>query len=88
MKYRVADPSESTMGLDSHADTSILTILHQNGVKGLELRTKDETWVTVLSNGRLHAPFHRVVMNANKTRLSVGLFSMPKVGSIVKPPKE
>ncbi|PWA97454.1 isopenicillin N synthase [Artemisia annua] len=105
MKYRVADPSESTMGLDSHADTSILTILHQNGVQGLELRTKDETWVTVnvspnsfvvmagesfnvLSNGRLHAPFHRVVMNANKTRLSVGLFSMPKVGSIVKPPKE
>ncbi|PWA46752.1 oxoglutarate/iron-dependent dioxygenase, Isopenicillin N synthase-like protein [Artemisia annua] len=42
----------------------------------------------VLSNGRLHTPFHRVVMNANKTRLSVGLFSMPKVGSIVKPPKE
>ncbi|PWA65221.1 Peptidase M14, carboxypeptidase A [Artemisia annua] len=31
---------------------------------------------------------YRVVMNANKTRLSVGLFSMPKVGSIVKPPKE
>nr|XP_043614488.1 probable 2-oxoglutarate-dependent dioxygenase AOP1 [Erigeron canadensis] len=105
MKYRVADPNEDTMGLDSHADTSILTILHQNGVQGLEIRTKDENWVTVnvspnsfvvmagesfnvLSNGRLHAPFHRVVMNANRTRLSVGLFSMPKVGSIVKPPKE
>ncbi|KAI3727210.1 hypothetical protein L1987_67021 [Smallanthus sonchifolius] len=105
MKYRAAEASESTMGLDSHADTSILTILHQNGVQGLELRTKDGDWITVnvspnsfvvmagesfnaLSNGRLHAPFHRVVMNANKTRLSVGLFSMPRIGMIVKPPKE
>ncbi|KAI3786049.1 hypothetical protein L1987_45176 [Smallanthus sonchifolius] len=105
MKYRAAEPSESTMGLDSHADTSILTILHQNGVQGLEIRTKDGDWITVnvspnsfvvmagesfnvLSNGRLHAPFHRVVMNANKTRLSVGLFSMPRIGTIVKPPKE
>lgn len=42
----------------------------------------------VLSNGRLHAPFHRVVMNANKTRISTGLFSLPKLGTIVKPPKE
>ncbi|XP_024969851.1 probable 2-oxoglutarate-dependent dioxygenase AOP1 [Cynara cardunculus var. scolymus] len=105
MKYRAADPSESTMGLDSHADTSILTILHQNGIQGLEIRTKDGDWLTVnvspnsfvvmagesfnvLSNGRLHAPFHRVVMNDKKTRLSVGLFSLPKIGSLVKPPKE
>ncbi|CAH1420647.1 unnamed protein product [Lactuca virosa] len=105
MKYRVADPSESNMGLDSHADTSILTILHQNGIQGLEIRTKDGDWITVnvspnsfvvmagesfnvLSNGRLHAPFHRVVMNASKTRLSVGLFSLPKIGTTVKPPKE
>ncbi|KAL4585593.1 hypothetical protein LXL04_010216 [Taraxacum kok-saghyz] len=105
MKYRVADKSESTMGLDSHADTSILTILHQNGIQGLEIRTKDGDWVTVnvspnsfvvmagesfnvLSNGRLHAPFHRVVMNATTTRLSVGLFSLPKIGTIVKPPME
>ncbi|KAL8250172.1 hypothetical protein R6Q59_033865 [Mikania micrantha] len=105
MKYRVAEPNESTMGLDSHADTSILTILQQNGVQGLDIRTKDGDWITVtvspnsfvimvgesfsvLSNGRLHAPFHRVVMNANRTRLSVGLFSMPKIGTIVKPPEE
>ncbi|KAK1434089.1 hypothetical protein QVD17_11007 [Tagetes erecta] len=105
MKYRAAEPTESTMGLGSHADTSILTILQQNGVQGLDIRTKDGEWITVnvspnsfvvmvgesfnvLSNGRLHAPFHRVVMNAKKTRLSVGLFSLPKVGTIVKPPKE
>lgn len=47
MKYRVADPSESTMGLDSHADTSILTILHQNGIQGLDIRTKDGDWITI-----------------------------------------
>lgn len=27
-------------------------------------------------------------MNASKTRLSVGLFSLPKIGTTVKPPKE
>lgn len=47
MKYRAAEPSESTMGLDSHADTSILTILQQNGVQGLDIRTKDGEWITV-----------------------------------------
>ncbi|KVI05975.1 Non-heme dioxygenase N-terminal domain-containing protein [Cynara cardunculus var. scolymus] len=77
MKYRAADPSESTMGLDSHADTSILTILHQNGIQGLEIRTKDGDWLTV-----------NVSPNSFVTRLSVGLFSLPKIGSLVKPPKE
>nr|GFD08400.1 probable 2-oxoglutarate-dependent dioxygenase AOP1 [Tanacetum cinerariifolium] len=54
MKYRVADPSEPTMGLAN----SFVVMAGES--------------FNVLSNGRLHAPFHRVVMNANKTRLSVG----------------
>lgn len=40
------------------------------------------------SNGRLHSPFHRVMMSGNEARYSVGLFSIPKGGSIIKAPEE
>ncbi|XP_059664661.1 probable 2-oxoglutarate-dependent dioxygenase AOP1 [Cornus florida] len=41
-----------------------------------------------LTNGHVHAPVHRVVMTENETRYSVGLFSSPKEGHIVKVPDE
>ncbi|CAK9174661.1 unnamed protein product [Ilex paraguariensis] len=40
------------------------------------------------ANGRLHSPFHRVMMSGNKARYSVGLFSIPKPGCIIKAPEE
>ncbi|KAG5016296.1 hypothetical protein JHK82_021964 [Glycine max] len=40
------------------------------------------------SNGRLHSPFHRVIMSGNEARYSAGLFSIPKGGSIIKAPEE
>jgi len=40
------------------------------------------------SNGRLHSPFHRVMMSGNEARYSTGLFSIPKGGYIIKAPKE
>lgn len=40
------------------------------------------------SNGRLHSPFHRVMMSGNEARYSAGLFSIPKGGSIIKAPEE
>ncbi|XAR50602.1 hypothetical protein NMG60_11004964 [Bertholletia excelsa] len=40
------------------------------------------------TNGRLHSPYHRVMMTGNEARYSVGLFSCPKAGYIIKAPEE
>ncbi|CAI9759143.1 unnamed protein product [Fraxinus pennsylvanica] len=40
------------------------------------------------SNGRLHSAFHRVMMTGNEARYSIGLFSIPKAGYIIKAPEE
>ncbi|XVF25064.1 hypothetical protein REPUB_Repub13aG0181400 [Reevesia pubescens] len=39
-------------------------------------------------NGRLHSPYHRVMMSGEKARYSAGLFSIPKGGYIIKAPDE
>ncbi|XP_024980215.1 probable 2-oxoglutarate-dependent dioxygenase AOP1 [Cynara cardunculus var. scolymus] len=46
-KYRMPEKDESDMGLLSHADKNVVTILHQNEVGGLEVQTKDEEWFKV-----------------------------------------
>nr|XP_043630194.1 probable 2-oxoglutarate-dependent dioxygenase AOP1 [Erigeron canadensis] len=47
-KYRVPEPNEANLGLHSHADPGIMTILHQNEVEGLEIQTKDDDeWLKV-----------------------------------------
>ncbi|MCE3216693.1 hypothetical protein HAX54_007616, partial [Datura stramonium] len=40
------------------------------------------------TNGRVHAPYHRVMMRGNEVRYSVGLFSQPKVGYKIEAPQE
>ncbi|KAL5574618.1 hypothetical protein UlMin_016317 [Ulmus minor] len=40
------------------------------------------------ANGRLHSPYHRVMMKGNEARYSLGLFSIPKAGYIIKAPEE
>ncbi|KAI3525087.1 hypothetical protein L1887_03759 [Cichorium endivia] len=42
----------------------------------------------IWTNGRLRAAFHRVVMNGEGTRYSIGLFAIPKWGKFVKAPEE
>lgn len=39
-------------------------------------------------NGRLHAPYHRVMMSGDMARYSIGLFSIPKGGYMIKAPDE
>ncbi|KAL7600968.1 probable 2-oxoglutarate-dependent dioxygenase AOP1 [Lactuca sativa] len=105
MKYRVPKPNESDLGLHAHADSGIMTILHQNDVEGLEIQMKDDKWfkvklsphlftvmvaetLNVWLNRRLHVPYHRVFIRENKTRFSLGLFALPKVGKLMKTMEE
>ncbi|XP_016507030.2 putative 2-oxoglutarate-dependent dioxygenase AOP1 [Nicotiana tabacum] len=40
------------------------------------------------ANGRVHSPYHRVMMRGNEARYSVGLFSIPKAGYKIMAPEE
>uniref|UniRef100_A0A6N2K4R0 Fe2OG dioxygenase domain-containing protein n=2 Tax=Salix viminalis TaxID=40686 RepID=A0A6N2K4R0_SALVM len=105
MKYKGPETTETKLGLSSHTDKNMVTILYQNQVDGLELQAKDGSWIDLKptpdsfvvmigdslyawANGRLHSPYHRVMMRGNAARYSVGLFSVPKAGYIIKAPEE
>ncbi|KAJ1429094.1 Oxoglutarate/iron-dependent dioxygenase [Sesbania bispinosa] len=105
MKYKGPQTSDTKLGLSTHTDKNIVTILYQNQVEGLEVLTKDGKWINykpspdsfvvmigdslhAWSNGRLHSPFHRVMMSGNEARYSAGLFSIPKGGYTIKAPEE
>ncbi|KAH6756629.1 2-oxoglutarate and oxygenase superfamily protein [Perilla frutescens var. hirtella] len=104
-KYDKPQSNETELGLTSHTDKNIVTILYQNEINGLEVQTRDGHWITAQpslnsfvvmigdafhawTNGRLHSPFHRVMMAGDEARYSIGLFSIPKPGYIVKAPRE
>ncbi|KAG6584273.1 putative 2-oxoglutarate-dependent dioxygenase AOP1.2, partial [Cucurbita argyrosperma subsp. sororia] len=45
IKYRVPHRNEMNLGAFPHTDKSFLTILHQNSVNGLHIKTRDNRWV-------------------------------------------
>lgn len=47
MKYKGPQTTETKLGLTSHTDKNIVTILSQNRVEGLEVQTKDGGWINV-----------------------------------------
>ncbi|XP_057772956.1 probable 2-oxoglutarate-dependent dioxygenase AOP1 isoform X2 [Salvia miltiorrhiza] len=104
-KYDRPRSHETELGLSSHTDKNIVTILYQNEINGLEVLTKDGHWFTsqpspnsfvvmigesfsAWTNGRLHAPYHKVMMSGDEARYSIGLFSVPKPGYMIKAPEE
>ncbi|KDP37168.1 hypothetical protein JCGZ_06224 [Jatropha curcas] len=47
MKYKGPQTTETKLGLHPHTDKNIVTILYQNQVDGLEVKTKEGEWINV-----------------------------------------
>ncbi|CAN1193821.1 Probable 2-oxoglutarate-dependent dioxygenase AOP1.2 [Linum perenne] len=45
MKYKSPETQDKKLGLSCHTDKNIVTILYQNQVQGLEVQTKNGTWI-------------------------------------------
>lgn len=47
MKYRLPQKEETNVGAHVHTDKSFITILQENQVGGLEIRTRANEWITL-----------------------------------------
>ncbi|KAK2968012.1 hypothetical protein RJ640_020420 [Escallonia rubra] len=47
IKYRHPEKSETNIGIGPHVDATLLTILRQNQVDGLQIQAKDGSWIEV-----------------------------------------
>ncbi|KAL5792764.1 hypothetical protein ACOSP7_001358 [Xanthoceras sorbifolium] len=99
---RCPEPS-LTLGLPRHRDPSVITIILQDDVQGLQVY-KDGEWITVeplphafvvnlgyvlqiVSNDKLNGAEHRVVTNSSDARTTVSFFIYPSGESIIEPAK-
>lgn len=46
MKYKGPQTSDTKVGLSTHSDKNVVTILYQNQVEGLQVMTKDGKWIS------------------------------------------
>ncbi|KAI6678391.1 hypothetical protein NL676_039187 [Syzygium grande] len=102
--YPACPQPELAMGLPSHSDYGLLTILMQNGVGGLEVY-HDGKWVKadlipnafvvntadqleIMSNGKYKSVLHRAVVNNKAARLSIPFSTGPSLDTVVVPAKQ
>ncbi|KAI3857608.1 hypothetical protein MKW98_028872 [Papaver atlanticum] len=104
MKYSAPFSDDWTLGLSPHTDQDLITILYEDrqGLEilskegqWLQVVQQPKTFVVMVgktlmawSNGRMHAPKHRVMVKGEKDRYSYGLFVCLKEGVIVETPTE
>ncbi|KAJ7521267.1 hypothetical protein O6H91_19G044500 [Diphasiastrum complanatum] len=99
--YNASSQPLPSLAFQAHSDPPILTILHQNGVDGLQI-LKDNKWIAVkpqlgsfvvnvgdmlqvMSNDLYPSVIHRVVMKSDKFRSSLVLAATPHPQAIVRP---
>ncbi|KAK6148924.1 hypothetical protein DH2020_016449 [Rehmannia glutinosa] len=76
-KYDVPKSNETKIGLKSHTDKNIVTILYGNEVKGLEVLTKDGNWIN--ANPSLNS---FIVMVADSFHITVNKRESPPSQSV------
>ncbi|XP_060190397.1 probable 2-oxoglutarate-dependent dioxygenase AOP1 [Lycium barbarum] len=86
-KYRKPTRDESGIGLAPHKDKNILTIVFQIQVNGLHMQRKNGQWVDVEFSPNSFLVLIGDVFE-DQERFSIGLFTFPKEGYLVKPPEE
>ncbi|XP_031282263.1 probable inactive 2-oxoglutarate-dependent dioxygenase AOP2 [Pistacia vera] len=69
-EYKESGTNENYLGLLGHTDKSFSTVIHQDGVNGLEIQTRDEQWI--LYDPPSHSSFIYLASDAFK----VGLISL------------
>ncbi|KAL8055183.1 hypothetical protein ABFX02_04G040800 [Erythranthe guttata] len=101
--YPVCPDPTLTLGLLNHFDHSLITILYQGNVEGLQF-LKDGKWIGVeaipnaflvnigtqieiISNGKLRSAAHRVVTNQEAARTTIATFINPSPDCIIQPAK-
>lgn len=100
-RYPACAAPSGAYGLCPHTDSDFLTILHQDGVGGLQL-AKAGRWVAVRpspaalivnvgdllqawSNDRYRSVEHRVMASAARERFSVAFFLCPSYDTLIRP---
>ncbi|XP_030941366.1 protein DMR6-LIKE OXYGENASE 2-like [Quercus lobata] len=102
--YPACPEPEKAIGIPSHYDHGLLTILVNNGVSGLQVKHK-EKWFNVnihpnalfvqvadhleiLSNGKYKSIAHRALVNNKATRMSIALAHGPSLDTVIRPAPE
>ncbi|XP_025983817.1 probable 2-oxoglutarate-dependent dioxygenase AOP1 [Glycine max] len=80
--------TEQVTRLDRIIRKMILESLGKIYGRAHELNKLPCTAYQAWTNGRVHTPNHRVMMSGNETRFTIGLFTVPKPGFIIKAPEE
>ncbi|XP_031265726.1 LOW QUALITY PROTEIN: hyoscyamine 6-dioxygenase-like [Pistacia vera] len=92
-----------TLGIPKHRDPTVITILLQGDVHGLQV-FKDSEWIGVeplphafvvnmgyvlqiVSNGKLKGADHRVMTNSSHARTTISVFVHPSSETIIEPAK-
>ncbi|GMG98351.1 hypothetical protein Nepgr_000191 [Nepenthes gracilis] len=95
-----AEAADRVKGLDAHTDSSVLSILYQNQVAGLQI-LKDDKWLQVnstadslivnlgdmmqaMSDDEYRSVRHRVKLNLRKERISICYFVFPKEQCLIR----
>ncbi|KAK9939442.1 hypothetical protein M0R45_016138 [Rubus argutus] len=99
LKYKTPEDNDTVIRFPSHTDKNFTTIVVQHDVGGLEVRTKDDDWISVESApsqflfmagygamNRIKACHHRVKHCGDKDRYSLGMFTFNN--GVFQVPKE
>eukprot|EP01018_Ginkgo_biloba_P034490 Gb_32876 [translate_table: standard] len=99
--YPPCPKPDLTMGTVAHSDASVITVLQQDHVSGLQV-LKNGKWVAVepipnalvvnlgdqlqvVSNGRFRSVEHRAITNSITPRISIATFCIPSMDTWIAP---